>query len=103
MLGRRVINRLRGAGNATTNIRDHFRRPAGTVVRAEFDDCEVRVGSSTTTLHLELADQGALHGLLQRIANFGLELIDVSVVTPPVDVPQETSEDRQAQFRRRTE
>jgi hypothetical protein len=58
---------------------------AGTVLRAEFDDCEISVGPSTTTLHLELADQGALHGLLQRIASFGLELIDVSVVPPPTD------------------
>ena len=71
---------------------------AGTVLRAEFDDCAVSVGPSTTTLHLELADQGALHGLLQRIASFGLELIDVSVVEPPADVGQETSKCRSAQF-----
>ena len=80
-----------------------FAGQAGTVVRAEFDDCEVSVGPSTTTLHLELADQGALHGLLQRIANFGLELIDVSVVAPPVDIRQETSEGQQAQFGQQTE
>ena len=55
---------------------------ADAVARAEFDDCEIRVGSSTTTLHLQLADQAALHGLLQRIASFGLDLIDVSVVPP---------------------
>ena len=63
---------------------------AGTVLRAEFDDCEISVGPSTTTLHLQLPDQGALHGLLQRIAGFGLELIDVSVV-PSADVRDETS------------
>ncbi len=57
-----------------------FAGQAGTVLRAEFDDCEVTVGPGTTTLRLALADQGALHGLLQRIASFGLELIDVSVV-----------------------
>ena len=67
---------------------------AGTVLQAEFDDCEITVGPSTTTLHLQLADQGALHGLLQRIASFGLELIDVSVV-PPADVRDETSGSRQ--------
>ncbi len=67
-----------------------FAGQAGTVLRAEFDDCEVSVGPSTTTLHRELADQGALHGLIQRIASFGLELIDVSVV-PSADVGQETS------------
>jgi hypothetical protein len=68
---------------------------ADTVVRAEFDDCEVSVGPDTTTLHRELPDQGALHGLIQRIANLGLELIDVSIVAPPADVRQETSECRQ--------
>ena len=57
-----------------------FAGQAGTVLRAEFDDCKVTVGPGTTTLRLALADQGALHGLLQRIASFGLELIDVSVV-----------------------
>jgi hypothetical protein len=71
---------------------------AGTVLRAEFDDCTVSVGPSTTTLHLELADQGALHGLIQRIASFSLELIDVSVVAPPADIGQETSNCRPAQF-----
>ena len=55
---------------------------AGAILRAEFDDCEVRVSAGTTTLRLELADQGALHGLLLRISNLGLELIDVSVVAP---------------------
>jgi hypothetical protein len=74
-----------------------FTGQAGTILRAEFDDCEISVGPGTTTLHLELADQGALHGLLQRIASFGLELIDVSVVAP-ADVRQETSKCRQAQF-----
>ena len=68
-----------------------FAGPADTVVRAEFDDCEVSVGLDTTTLHCELPDQGALHGLIQRIADLGLELIGISVVAPPADVRHETS------------
>jgi hypothetical protein len=55
---------------------------AGTVLRAEFDDCEVRVGPGTTTLRAGQLDQGALQGLLQRISALGLELIEVRVVTP---------------------
>ena len=55
---------------------------AGTVVRAEFDDCEVTVGPDTTTLRAELADQAALYGLMQRIAGLALELVDVRVVAP---------------------
>ena len=59
-----------------------FAGQAGAVLRAEFDDCEVNVAPGTTTPHFELADQGALHGLMQRIASFSLDLIDVSVVVP---------------------
>lgn len=73
---------------------------AGTVLQAEFDDCEISLGPGTTTLHREVPDQAALHGLLQRIASFGLELIDISVV-PPADVRRETSKLPTAQFRSR--
>ena len=55
---------------------------AGTVVRAEFEDCDLSVGPGTTTLHAGLPDQSALHGLLQRISGLGLELIDVRVAAP---------------------
>jgi hypothetical protein len=65
---------------------------AGAILLAEFDDCEVRVGPGTTTLRLELADQGALHGLIQRIASFRLELIGVSVVAPSADIRHDTPE-----------
>jgi Family of unknown function (DUF6325) len=76
-----------------------FSGEAGPILRAEFDDCEVSVGPGTTTLHLELPDQAALHGLLQRIASFVLELIDVTVVEPPTDVRHETPKCRPAQVR----
>lgn len=69
-----------------------FAGRADAVARAEFDDCEVSVGPDTTTLHRELPDQGALHGLIQRIASLGLELIDVTVVAPSADVRHETSQ-----------
>lgn len=75
-----------------------FAGEAGAVLLAEFDDCEVRLSPGTTTLRLELADQGALHGLLQRIASFGLELIDVSVVEPTAGIGPETPKCRPAQF-----
>jgi hypothetical protein len=60
-----------------------FTGQAGPVLRAEFDDCEVSLGPDTTTLRAELPDQGALHGLMQRISSLGLELISLSVVAPP--------------------
>ena len=76
---------------------------ADAVVRAEFDDCEVSVGPGTTTLHRELPDQGALHGLIQRIASLGLELIDVTVVAPSADVRDEISTCQQLNSGQQTE
>ena len=70
---------------------------AGAILLAEFDDCEVRVSPGTTTLRLDLADQGALHGLIQRIASFGLDLIDVSVVAPSADIRRDTPKRQPAQ------
>ena len=52
-------------------------------LRAEFDDCEVMTGPGATTLHADLPDQAALSGLMQRIVDLGLEIIDVHRVTPP--------------------
>lgn len=76
-----------------------FAGEAGAIVLAEFDDCEVSVSPGATTLRLEIPDQGALYGLLHRIAGFGLELIDVSVVAAAADVRDEDFKRRQAQFR----
>ena len=53
------------------------------MLRAEFDDCDISVGPGTTTLRAELPDQGALQGLLQRIASLKLELIHLHIVAPP--------------------
>jgi len=50
---------------------------AGPWVRGVFDDTEVSVVGDTTVLRRAGADQAALHGLLQRIQNLGLELLDV--------------------------
>jgi hypothetical protein len=81
----------------------NFVGQADTVARAEFDDCEVSVRPDTTTLLRELPDQGALHGLIQRVADLGLELIDVSVVAPPADVRHETATCQQLNSGQQTE
>ena len=60
-----------------------FAGQAGATTRAEFDDCQVIVGPSTTVLRAELPDQAALAGLVQRITGLGLDVIDVSLVAPP--------------------
>jgi hypothetical protein len=60
-----------------------FLGQAGAALRAEFDDCEVRIGPGTTTLRAELPDRGALTGLMERISSLGLDVIDASLVAPP--------------------
>jgi hypothetical protein len=65
---------------------------AGSVLRAAFDDCEISIGEETTTLRVELPDQAALWGVLQRIMGFGLKLIELRLVA----VPSATSGDGSA-------
>ena len=49
---------------------------ARTTLRAELDDCKISTGPGTTTLRAELPGHGALCGLVQRIADLGLEVVD---------------------------
>jgi hypothetical protein len=56
---------------------------AGSLLCAAFEDCQVTVASGTTTLRAELPDQPAVMELLERIAGFGLELIEMRLVAPP--------------------
>jgi hypothetical protein len=55
---------------------------AGATLRAAFDDCEVSIGTGTTTLRAEMPDQSGLSGLIHRINGLGLEVIDVTLVAP---------------------
>lgn len=56
---------------------------AGAALHAEFDDCEITVGSGTTTLRAVVPDQAALWGLVQRLNGLGLDVIDMHLVAPP--------------------
>jgi len=46
-------------------------------VRAAFDDVAVSAVGDTTVLRRAGTDQAALHGLLQRIQDLGLDVLDV--------------------------
>jgi len=50
---------------------------AGPWVRAAFDDVAMSSAGDTTVLRRAGADQAALYGLLRRIQDLGLELLDV--------------------------
>jgi hypothetical protein len=50
---------------------------AGPAVRAVFDDAEISAVGDTTVMRRAGTDQAALHGLLHRIENLGLAIIDI--------------------------
>jgi len=57
-----------------------FTGQAGPALCALFDDCDIAVGSHTTTLRANLPDQAALAGLLQRISSLRLEILHLELV-----------------------
>jgi hypothetical protein len=54
-----------------------FAGEAGNTLRAAFDDCKVSTSAGRTTLRAELPDQAALFGLMERIRDFGLEVVEL--------------------------
>jgi len=77
----RLVSGLRGVilvGSRTYEIT--FAGQAGSTLRAEFDDCEVIVGPATTTLRAEVPDQAALWGIVQRIIELGLQVIQLNLL-----------------------
>jgi hypothetical protein len=46
-------------------------------LRAEFDDLDVAVGHSVTTIRVPGSDPSVLHGVINRVQLLGLELLDV--------------------------
>ena len=50
-----------------------------------FDGVTLVPRSGETTLRAELADQSQLYGLLNRLRDFGIELVSVNPVAEPGD------------------
>lgn len=65
-----------------------FTGEAGATLRAAFDDCEVTIGTGTTTLRAQLPDQASLSALINRINGLGLEVTDVTLVAPQPSTPR---------------
>lgn len=55
---------------------------AGCRVRAAFDDVSLSAVGDTTVLRRAGTDQAALHGLLQKIRDLGLDVLDVHLESP---------------------
>jgi hypothetical protein len=64
-----------------------FTGEAGATLRAAFDDCEVTIGTGTTTLRAQVPDQSSLTALINRISSLGLEVIDVTLIAPQPATP----------------
>ena len=64
-----------------------FKGEAGTTIRAAFPEFEVTATHGTTVLHGGLTDQAALHGVIERIQDLGLELIDVRLIVEETGSP----------------
>ena len=58
-----------------------FAGRAGSVLWSAFDDCEISIGPYSTTLRAEVADPAALCGLIERVADFRLQVTDVRLVS----------------------
>jgi hypothetical protein len=58
------------------------RGSAGQSVRAAFENVEVTIEEDKTTLRCGRIDQAALYGILQRIQDLGLEVLEVHHVAP---------------------
>jgi hypothetical protein len=59
-----------------------FRGIAGPWVQAAFDDVELSVVGDTTVLRRAGTSQAALHALLHRIQDLGLEVVEVHLEPP---------------------
>ena len=51
-----------------------------------FDGVTLEPRHGETRLHAELTDQAQLYGLLNRLRDFGIELLSVNAVSHPPDV-----------------
>jgi hypothetical protein len=59
-----------------------FAGRAGSVLCSVFDDCEISIGPYSTTLRAEIPDPAALCGLIERVADYQLQVTNVRLVPP---------------------
>ncbi len=55
---------------------------AGPAVRSAFDDLAITAAEGRTTLSGELPDQAAVFGVLARVQDLGLKLVEVRQLDP---------------------
>ena len=60
-----------------------FKGTASDSLAGAFENCVVTTRNGITVVRSELADQSALHGLLDRVHALGLELLEVRLIAEP--------------------
>lgn len=58
-----------------------FTGRAGSVLCSAFDDCEISLDPYSTTLRAEVPDPAGLCGLIQRVADFRLQVTHVRLIS----------------------
>jgi len=62
-----------------------FKGTASDALAGAFENCVVTCRSGITIVRSEVADQAALHGLLDRVQALGLEILELRLVAEPGD------------------
>ena len=60
-----------------------FKGAASATLAAAFNGCEVATSDGVTTLRALIPDQAALQGMLGQVHAFGLDLLEVRIVSAP--------------------
>jgi hypothetical protein len=60
-----------------------FKGAASPTLRAAFDDCEVVTGPGTTTLRVAVPDAAGMHGVVERVKDLGLEILELHLIVEP--------------------
>jgi hypothetical protein len=60
-----------------------FKGAASASLKAAFADCEVRTGPGTTTLRVAVPDPTAMHGIVDRVKDLGLEILELRLLVEP--------------------
>jgi hypothetical protein len=74
-------------GKPTARYEIHIRGRVGEELTAAFEGLAADVQPVETVLHGEIADQAALHGVLDRVQALGLELVEVRRLPEPGSMP----------------
>jgi len=64
-----------------------FKGAASPTLKAAFDDCEVVTGPGMTTLRVAVPDAAAMHGMVDRVKDLGLEILELRLVVEPSSDP----------------